>query len=206
MEIKSLLVCERTEAPVVWGHVHSILLIHENFWDCRRKKRPLSKCCVVLRWTGNMIWPGKKKISQRIFALIPVVVWEGASETLSVLLMLLHLFSFARGGWIFISPPCVVAKMLNLTQRKQSTSRTLQSIWAPMAKTGWDVCAAPKGFMLLWWFTPCLRRYRRTGPGEGNNTSREGNNTSREGNNTSNRTENRELCLQMSSSESPEVW
>lgn len=156
-----------------------------------------------------MIWPGKKKISQRFFALIPVVVWEGASETLSVLLMLLRLFSFAWGGWggwIFMSPPCVVAKILNLSQRKQSTSRTLQSIWAPMAKTGWDICTAPKGFMLLWWFTPCLRRYRRTVPGEGNNTSREGNNTSREGNDTSNRTENKELRLQMSSSESPEVW
>lgn len=56
-----------------------------------------------------MIWPGKKKISQRFFALIPVVVWEGASETLSVLLMLLHLFSFARGGGrvnIYITALC----------------------------------------------------------------------------------------------------
>lgn len=34
----------------------------------------------------------KKKSVKRFFALLPVVVWEVASETLSALLMLLHLF------------------------------------------------------------------------------------------------------------------
>lgn len=42
----------------------------------------------------DLAWKEEKKKSvKRFFALLPVVVWEVASETLSALLMLLHLFS-----------------------------------------------------------------------------------------------------------------
>lgn len=124
----------QTEVSAVYVLVHSILVCTFKLVSlklCHRKKRPLAKCCVAHRWTGDIISPrrGEKKWVKRFFALIPVVVWEVASETPSALLMPLHLLSFAL--------------VRNDPKRWFCHNRAgeeLQSIWAPMAKTDRRKC------------------------------------------------------------------
>lgn len=163
-------------------------LWHENLWDCVAGKIGHSRAAWCIDERG--IWFGleeKKKSVKRFFALIPVVMWEVASETLSALLMLLHLFgeylnhrvTSLQKRWFFHR----ILELCNQFERR----------WPKKAEIMLQLL---KGFMWHWWFTPCLRHYGQRVPGDIR---------SREGTNTSNRTENGELLLQMSNSESPEA-
>lgn len=171
--------------------------LHENFWDCVTGKRGHSQS-VAWYIDEEGIWFGleeKKKSVNRFFTLFPVVVWEVASETVSALLMLLHLFSFGSGGEYLYHRVTSLQKCWFCNNRVvQEGCNQFERQWPKQAEITLQLL---KGFMWPWWFTPCLCRYGQTVPGEI---------WSREGTNTSNRTENRELRLQMSDSESLEVW
>lgn len=86
----------------------------------------------------DLAWKKKNNQSKIFFALIPVVVWEVASETVCFINAASLTQLRTRGLNIYITELTPLRKRWIC----HCSSRTLQSIWAPMAKTGRDNAAA----------------------------------------------------------------
>lgn len=131
--------------------------LHENFWDCVTGKRGHSQS-VAWYIDEEGIWFGleekKKKSVNRFFTLFPVVVWEVASETVSALSMLIHLFSFGSGGEYLYHRVTSLQKHWFCNNRVvQERCNQFERQWLKQAEITLQLL---KGFMWPWWFTPFL--------------------------------------------------